>query len=300
MAFSLTNISQGSIADSAKGFLLDNKIAGAFGLGSNNDTFSNFLTKFGTNSVFLPDKKTFSIRTLNFFTTSITFYPHVSKVCNLLAKALMDKVQDDLKFFIQGIDIPAITVAHDEQEVSTGFLAGAIAGHIIKPQSRTFDIKFLNTEFSLIDHVFYFWLKETVNNEWCYPLIDSKNKTLDIEDTAPFTKADITITFTSMKTNEVLHSIVLTNCFPYLISQPQLNQDLKNEAFVRSVSFQFDNIYVDSTFIGSNWEDRLKDGLLDDIFNSYIGNNIKNTINIAENNISNAVMDKIGFVTNRQ
>lgn len=300
MPLSLTNITQGSIADSTKGFLLDNKIASAFGMGSETDTFSNFITKFGSNSVFLPENKTFTIRSQNFFTTSIKFFPECSKVCNLLTKALIEKTQDNLKYFIQGVDVPALTVAHDEQEISTGFLGGSIAGHIIKPQNRTFEIKFLNTEFSLMDHVFYFWIKETVNNEWCYPLIDSSNKTLDIAHTAPFTKADITISFTSMKTNEVLHSVVLTNCFPITISMPQVSQDMRNEHFIRTVNFQFDNIYVDSTFVGSTWEDKLKNGLLDDVFNSFIGNKIKNTISIAENNISNNIMGNIGSVVNRQ
>lgn len=290
MPLQLTNLSSDSIASSVKNLVLDNSIASMFGLTSSNASPQGFHTRFGTNSIFLPDKKSFTIRTLNFFNTLFKFDPPYSnsKVISLISQALMEKTQDDLQFFIQDIDLPSLT--DDEGgEYGTGFIKGSFTGGIAKPTNRTFDITFLNTEFSLIDHCFYYWLKETMSNEWIYVNV-------------PYTKCDIHIQLISTKTSEVLNTFVLTNCFPYKIASPNIDQTMDTaESASRVVSFRCDNIYMQSTFDSQDWQSKLKSGMLDDIFNAYAGRKITNFISKTTSKLSTKFGDSVvGKTLNKQ
>jgi hypothetical protein len=288
MPLNIANVSSDSLKSSVTGALLDNNIAAAFGLNSNNDNLLQFHNRFGTNSVFLPDKKTFVIRTLNYFSVGFKFYPVTSKVLNLFSLSLMAKTPDDLKYFVQSVSVPSIKVPQDTQTAGTGFMQGSIAGHIVAPSERTFNISFLNTEFSLHEHCFYYWLKETASNHWIYtqpPLLPGECR--------PYTKADILISFTSMKTNELLHSIILTECFPISISAPDVNQKMESDSPSRDVTFAFNNIYVNSPFIGDKWTSKLKSNVIQDIFNSYIGNKISDKLSLATGGASNAFSNSV-------
>ena len=283
MPLQITNLGSSAVASSVKNLVLDNSIAAAFGLTSNNVTPQGFHTRFGTNSILLPDKKSFTIRTMNFFNTLFKFEdPYgTSKVISLLSQSLLEKTQDDLQFFIQDIELPAI---QDDSgwagsEIGTGFVKGSIPGNIVKPSQRTFEINFLNTEFSLIDHCFYYWLKETMSNEWVY-----RNY--------PFTKCDIHVQITSTKTSDILNTFVLTNCFPFKIDTPTIDQKMEPEAS-RLVSFRCDNIYMQSSFDSNDWQSKLKSGLLDDIFNAYAGRKITNFISKTTSKVSSKFGDSV-------
>lgn len=283
MPLDIANVSQSSISDSITSTLLDNNIAAAFGLNSNNDNLLQFHNRFGTNSVFLPDKKTFIIRTANYFSVGFSFYPITSKVLNLFSLSLMAKKPDELKYFVQEVVLPNIRAPIDNQTVGTGFMQGSIAGHIVAPEARTFTISFLNTEFSLHEHCFYYWLKESTSNHWIYT-----EPPLTLEQCRPFTKADILISFTSMKSNELLHSIILTECFPTTITAPTINQKMDGESPCRNITFAFNNIYVSSPFTGNKWTSKLQSNVIADIFNSYIGNAISNKVSLATGGLSNS------------
>jgi hypothetical protein len=294
MPLNISDVAQNGINDTLTNALLDNNIAAAFGLNSKSDNLLEFYNRFGTSSVFLPDKKSFIIRTLNYFSVSFKFLPSTSKVSNLFSQSLLNKTPDDLKYFIQEVTLPNIKAPSDAQTGGTGFMQGSFAGHIVQPDQRIFDINFLATEFSLHDHCFYYWLKETVSNNWIY--IDN----LAMDQCRPYTKADIIITFTSMKSNELLHSIVLTECFPYQIETPKVNQKMEGDP-TRKVSFAFNNIYVSSTFTGADWKSKLQSNVIENIFNSYIGNKISNKISQIESKAANAVSNSpAGAVLNRQ
>lgn len=298
MPLNISNVTQSGALDSIKSTLLDNNIAAAFGLNSNNDNLLQFHNRFGTNSVFLPDKKTFIIRTQNYFSVGFKFLPGNSKVLNLFGQSLLEKTPEDLKYFIQEVNLPNIRSYTREQQIGSGFMEGSIAGHIVIPSSRTFDISFLNTEFSLHEHCFYYWLKETTSNEWIYTVVDGDSEFSNVR---PFTKADILISFTSMKTNEQLHSIILTDCFPIEIKSPTINQKMDADSPWRAVTFAFNNIYVSSPFVGSNWQSKLKTNVIEDVFNSYAGNKISNAVTEKVSNTTNSFSNSnIGGIVNRQ
>ena len=295
MALNISSVTSNGLQETVTNALLDNNIAAAFGLNSNTDTLLQFHNRFGTNSVFLPDKKTFIIRTCNYFSVGFKFYPITSKVSNLFCQSLMNKTSEDLKYFVQEVTLPNIKVPSDAQATGTAFMQGSFAGHIVQPNARVFDINFLTTEFSLHDHCFYYWLKETVSNKWIY--IDN----LSPDQCRPYTKADILISFTSMKSNELLHSIILTECFPIEIEAPKINQKMDSDSPVRKVTFAFNNIYVTSPFTGKNWPSKLQSNVIEDIFNSYIGNAISDKISLATGGLSNAFTNSAaGTLINRQ
>jgi len=294
MPLNISNVSSQSLGDSLSNTLLDNNIATAFGLNSNSDNLQQFYNRFGTSSVFSPDKKTFTIRTLNYFSVGFKFLPVTSKVTNLFSQSLMNKTPDDLKYFIQEVNLPNVKAPIDSPTGGTGFMQGSFAGHIVQPEQRMFDITFLSTEFSLHDHAFYYWLKETTSNKWIY--IDN----LTMGECRPYTKADIVISFTSMKSNELLYSIVLTECFPIIIDAPKVNQRMEGEP-VRKVTFAFNNIYVSSTFTGTNWPSKLQSNVIENVFNSYLGNKISDKINQVASKAANAVSNSpVGTLVNRQ
>lgn len=274
MPLNISKAMENGIGNAISDTLLDNNIAAAFGLNSTNDNLLQFHNRFGSNSVFLPDKKSFVIRTLNYFSVRFKFFPDNSKVLNLLSKSLLSKTADDLKYFIQEVTLPDIKGYAQTNVAEVGFMGGSIPGHILVPTARTFDISFLNTEFSLHEHCFYYWLKETLSNEWIYNNYTSK---YNAEECRPFSKADIIISFTSMKTNELLHSIVLTDCFPIEIKTPTIDQKMDPE-IKRKVTFAFNNIYVSSPFVGKDWENKLSTSVIEDVFNSYVGNKISNKV----------------------
>jgi hypothetical protein len=283
MPLNIANVTNTGITNQLTSTLLDNNIAAAFGLNSNNDNLLQFHNRFGTDSVFLPDKKTFIIRTVNYFSVGFKFYPVTSKVSNLFSLSLMSKTYEDLKYFVQEVTLPNIRVPTEQQVVGTAFMQGSIPGHLVVPETRLFDISFLTTEFSLHEHCFYYWLKETTTNKWIYIA-----EQLNDYECCPFTKADILISFTSMKTNELLHSIILTDCFPVTIATPTVNQTLVTENPSRKVTFAFNNIYVSSPFVGTNWTNKLQTNVIEDVFNSYIGNTISNKISQTTGGLSNS------------
>ena len=123
MPLNTSTVAQLGPVGAIKNSLLDNNIAAAFGLNSNNDNLLQFHNRFGANSVFLPDKKTFIIRTQNYFSVSFEFMPAISKVLNLFSTSLMEKTADDLKYFIQEISLPNIRSSNNSQ-TSTGFIEG--------------------------------------------------------------------------------------------------------------------------------------------------------------------------------
>lgn len=289
MPLNISNVSQGGGLKAASDLLLDNNIAAAFGLVSQNDTLAQFHNRFGNNSVFLPDKKTFIIRSQNHFNVNFTFMPQISKVNVLFNKSLMAKNADDLKYFVQEVNLPKLKSKGESTEVMVGFMAGSLAGDIVWPDARNFTIDFLNTEFSLHEHCFYYWLKETVTNIWEYTRLDENlavGATMDF--LRPFTKADISINMFSMRDGKPLHSIVLTDCFPIDIESPQINQDMSSPQLKRKVTFAFNNMYVKSVFVGNKWESKLKSNIIEDVFNSYIGNKITNKVSEGISNVSNS------------
>ena len=148
----------------------------------------------------------------------------------------------NLKYFVQEATLPNISVPSDAQPDT---VVGTITTHkmMVEPDQKEFSMKILNTKVSLLDRVFYPWMREISYPYWSYS-------------TSPYTKATITIDFSS-------HNDIK---YVFLGSRPTKIESLNptnalDTNMSRSVTFTFDFMYIDST--GKNIE-----SVKDTIFNT--------------------------------
>lgn len=240
--------------------LKDNPLASQLGIKGTNNNMLQFYNRFGENNL-IQERPLSTVFTQPFYFDTIwsfdagkkqskTQKKEVSNVEKMLLASMKESNSEALKFFIQSIDIPDIESYSPLESMPSEVGMASNTGLFIKPTSNTFTIEFLSTEFSLHEHVFYYWMRETTSNEWVY-------------DYRPYTKAKIIITFLDSNTKHRMFSYILTNVFPIGIST--LKPSHAGESVpTRPVSFSFDNMYVIPASEAEN-------NILEKAFNKYIG-----------------------------
>lgn len=146
----------------------------------------------------------------------------------------------DITYFTQEGTLPGIAVPSDT-EAETAF--GTLTTHkmAVQPDSKEFSLRILNTKVSLIDRIFYPWMRELSYPYWSYQ-------------DQPYETATITIDMTSH--NDI--SYVFLGSRPIKIESTNPTNQLDTN-MARSVTFAFDFMYIAS--VGKNSES-IKDTIL--------------------------------------
>ena len=155
----------------------------------------------------------------------------------------------DVTYFAQSGTLPSITVPSD---TVANTVVGDYTTHkmIVQPSTHEFSLDILNTKVSLLDRVFYPWMKEISYPYWSYQ-------------EQPYTTATVTISFIAH--NDIAY--VFLGSRPIGIDTIQPTNQLDTN-MTRKVTFAFDFMYIAST--GKNSED-IKDTIKN------IGKTIVNT-----------------------
>lgn len=146
----------------------------------------------------------------------------------------------DIRYFVQEATLPSISVPSDTPADTA---IGSVQTHkmAVETDSKEFSMKILNTRVSLLDRVFYPWMREISYPYWSYA-------------TQPYTTATITIDMTEH--NDI--SYVFLGARPTKIESLNPTNALDTN-MARSVTFAFDFMYIDSQ--GKNVES-IKDTIM--------------------------------------
>lgn len=139
----------------------------------------------------------------------------------------------DITYFTQSGSLPKLTVpnSEDAKTVMGDFTTHKMA---VQPDQKSFTLNILNTKTSLVDRVFYPWMRELAYPYWSY-----KDN--------PFTTATITISFASH--NDISYVFLGSRPTSVEALNPTNTNDTKME---RGVTFAFDFMYIESA--GKNSE----------------------------------------------
>lgn len=177
------SIGNAGLANSVTGALGDNAITNALGISSFNDGVcgpSTFLTKFGAGTIFQSSSLPYHIRSNKNFTVNFHWFPKYSQIRSYFANALGATDTSELAMFIRNISVPDIVNAGNEK-LNAGLnahFAGSIPGAGVNGMGHL-EMTILATEFSLVDHCFYQWLRETESPYWIYPPFGNGASSLD-------------------------------------------------------------------------------------------------------------------------
>lgn len=177
------SIGNAGLANSVTGALGNNAITNALGISSFNDGVcgpSTFLTKFGAGTIFQSSSLPYHIRSNKNFTVNFHWFPKYSQIRSYFANALGATDTGELAMFIRNISVPDIVNAGNEK-LNVGLnahFAGSIPGAGVNGMGHL-EMTILATEFSLVDHCFYQWLRETESPYWIYPPFGNGASTLD-------------------------------------------------------------------------------------------------------------------------
>jgi len=279
MPFDITNFDRADIIGKVKDTIFENDIASSLDINTTRNNVKQFYNRFGQNSVFQQDKLAYRINTSNFFDITFNFKPHnSSKVEKLLRNILSSIPSEELKYFVQSITLPSFNVINGNEPTNTAFGYGLLTGHWVRPSANEFTISLLNTEYSLHEHVFYYWMNEVGSHKWEYS-------------ERPFTIADIRVAILDTKTNEVLYEYILTGCRPSSVTPPEISHEAKT-AYSRDVGFHFKNMYIIS-------KGKMASSVLDDVFDSYIGNKINNRVRNTVGEIGRKFSDNLPILSKK-
>jgi hypothetical protein len=277
--------------------VLDNSITAAFGITTSTaKTPSQFLTHFGSQSIFTPSSHASTIRAMNNWDVIFHWHPESSQIRKYLSLAFQASDTGDLPFYIRKINIPAFK--NDSKMLGYDGMRGSIPGLGINGEGDSFQIFFLNTDFSIVHHCFYQWLRETENDEWIYtkinnPSVQAEDDT-NVEEQVPFTKADIEIVHYSSGTNEKMHSITIFGAFPNSIQNlPVGNESSELWQPQVQVSFAYDNICVESPFSDANWSSKIVSNVLADYLNKSILSFASRKLNSLTNSVGGKISDSL-------
>jgi hypothetical protein len=177
------SIGNAGLANSVTGALGNNAITNALGISSFNDGVcgpSTFLTKFGAGTIFQSSSLPYHIRSNKNFTVNFHWFPKYSQIRSYFANALGATDTGELAMFIRNISVPDIVNAGNEK-LNVGLnahFAGSIPGAGVNGMGHL-EMTILATEFSLVDHCFYQWLRETESPYWIYPPFGNGASSLD-------------------------------------------------------------------------------------------------------------------------
>ena len=146
----------------------------------------------------------------------------------------------DITYFTQEGNLPLISVPNDV-DAETSF--GTLTTHkmAVQPDTKEFSLKILNTRVSLLERIFYPWMRELSYPYWSYQ-------------DQPYETATITIDMTSH--NDIAY--VFLGSRPVKIETLNPTNQLDTN-MSRTVTFAFDFMYVQST--GKNSES-IKDTIM--------------------------------------
>jgi len=171
----------------------------------------------------------------------------------MIKKSIGESNTDSIKYFIQNVELPDIETFSPMDSSFTEFGMVANTGIIVKPSSNSFSIDFLSSEFSLHEHIFYYWLKETTSHHWSYP-------------DRPYTKANLRVVFFDSSTKKDMFSYVLTNLFPTGIETLKPTHQ-STDTNTRKVTFAFDNMYVIAS-------EKMEHSRIERAFDKFLGDGI--------------------------
>ena len=147
-----------------------NSIASALGISTGSSTPLTFATKFGTQSIFTASSLPYVIRTNKNFDVIFHWYPQNSQIRSYFANAFSAEDTDELTLFIRSITMPSLLNQASNQDIAGLRLGSSLPGKGVGTANRanalTMDI--LSTEFSLVDHCFYQWMREVESPYWIY------------------------------------------------------------------------------------------------------------------------------------
>lgn len=169
-----------------------------------------------------------------------TGYPGIPEIATASLFADGSGNTMDLRYFVQEATLPAISIPAD---TAADTAIGSVQTHkmAVETDSKEFSMKVLNTKVSLLDRVFYPWMREISYPYWSYQ-------------TQPYTTATITIDMTEH--NDI--SYVFLGARPTKIESLNPTNSLDTN-MARSVTFAFDFMYIASQ--GKNVES-VKDTLM--------------------------------------
>lgn len=146
----------------------------------------------------------------------------------------------NLKYFVQEATLPNISIPSDTQADT---VVGSVVTHkmAVETDSKEFSMKILNTRVSLVDRIFYPWMREISYPYWSYAQY-------------PYTTATITIDFSEH--NDIRY--VFLGARPTKVESLNPTNALDTN-MSRSVTFAFDFMYIDS--VGKNIES-IKDTIM--------------------------------------
>lgn len=178
------------------------------------------------------------------FNIMFWFTPFLSKINGYVAANLnFDPFALTMQF--QSIEIPKLMLhslnvegenvgsgdTSDDQYVRTEFGYGAIGNTVVLPESNTFSAEILNTEFSLHEHAFYYWLQEIDTQQWIYKDF-------------PFTRATAIIRCLNSRNHNTGAAYLLSNVYPTSIELKQFNHDADQSAITRKIEFNFSRLII--------------------------------------------------------
>lgn len=177
------------------------------------------------------------------FNVNILWQPWNSAIWPILGINTLDPTGQSFRLMVQSIELPNL-ILHDldvegSQETTsdgsdnfmkTEFGYGVVGNTVVLPEKNTFSMKILNTEFSLHEHAFYYWLNEVDSQQWLYA-------------DYPFTKATFFISAINQQTMLPNCIYILSNVFPSKIELMSFDHDNKNE-LTRKIEFNFSRLLI--------------------------------------------------------
>jgi hypothetical protein len=236
----------------------DNPLAASLGVKSTRDNYIQFYNRFGENTLIQDRLHSTVLQKPYYFNVVWSFKPFESKVEQMLNTTIGESTPDGIKYFIQGINLPSFTTTEAIDVKNTYFGPVSNSGIYVTPDSNTFSIDFLSTEFSLHEHVFYYWLRETTSNDWVYP-------------DRPYTKGILRIPFFDSDTKKYMFEYVLKNVYPTDVQTLNPAHEQAEATTTRTVTFAFDCMYVRS--FGEVSQTRLERA-----FDDYVTSRIENEV----------------------
>lgn len=281
--------SAGNMMNQVSNALGSNAITNALGLDFGAiPTPSKFVTKFTPATIFTARSLAYEIHNCKNFDVIFHWHPRTSQIRSMFANAFSASDTDDINLLIRSISIPNLenTAAYGNDD-NQRFRA-SMAGMGVNGRGAV-SMRFLNTEFSYVNHCFYQWLSETESPFWIYGPSVSPNleatanlkelgkyifnpkQGISLEEaqmwlnsadaskliyltseteTAPFTRADIQIKTYSGNMKE-LHSIWFFGAFPTSIQMDRLDHNpvSQNDLDGHTVNFTFDSMTISSPFV---------------------------------------------------
>ena len=258
MSLNITNFNAGSIKDLAGSTLSNSSLANKLNIQGGDSNLRQFYNRMGQNATHFADKSVYKLAKKHYFDVEFNFKPsNASVVESILKSSLVETDINNLKYLIQGIDIPDIMTHSPVTRIVTEVGVGSLPGVVTIPSEEMFMIHFLSTEFSLHEHALYYWLNETTSDKWNY-----KER--------PFTKCDITVRLLDQKRGDQIFGYKLYNAYPTKIETVNVKHEL-DTTLTRSVSFLFDTMSVISS-------PTIVSDVLDDVFDKYVGDKISGKV----------------------